>query len=246
MKDLFRLKTILCPVTVKDVDGKKGIMTGYFSHFDNVDAQGDIVRPGTFTKTINEIGPGSAMPRIKHLLNHDTTKPIGKLQVLKEDYQANGLYYESLVGSHKLGRDVLSMAESGLITEHSLMLIPTKERQIQTWTEYKANPAKGFNEIFEAKMPEGSSLTFWGANELTPLTGIKSEADYERIATRVKALEKFCRNSEASDETIELLLIECKQLSQMLIDSTKPPFKGTSPDNSAEIAKAILQFANSI
>jgi uncharacterized protein len=246
MKELFRIKTISFTAGLKDVDGKKGIMTGYFNHFDNVDAQGDIVRPGTFIKTIKEIGPDSTMPRIKHLLNHNSTQPIGKLQVLKEDYQANGLYYESLVGKHKLGKDVIDMAESGLITEHSLMLIPTKEKPIQTWSEYKANPAKGFNEILEAKMPEGSSLTFWGANELTPLTGVKSTEDIDRIAARVKALEKFCRNSDASDETIELLLIECKQLSQMLIDTTKPPETGTLPDNSAEIAKAILHFANSL
>jgi len=245
MKDLFKLKTVSAPTLIKDADGKKGILTGYFSHFDNVDAQGDIIRPGSYVKTISEIGPKSAMPRIKHLLNHDATKPAGKLFELKEDLNANGLYYESQIGTHKLGRDIIDMAESGLITEHSVMIVPIREKQIQSYQEYKANPSKGWNEITEVKMYEGSSLTFWGANELTPLLSVKSEEDLERVAARVKALEKFCRNSEASDETIELLLLECKQLSQMLIDATKPFEKDTLPDNSAEIAKAILHFCNS-
>jgi hypothetical protein len=45
------------------------------------------------------------------------------------------------------------------------------------------------------------------------------------MLARCKALEKFCRNTTASDETIELLLIEQKQLTQIIIElqkDTKP------------------------
>lgn len=32
----------------------------------------------------------------------------------------------------------------------------------------------GYNEITEAKLYEGSSLQGWGANEMTPITGMKT------------------------------------------------------------------------
>lgn len=82
---------------IKDVDSKKGIVSGYFSSFNTKDADGDIIRPGAFSKSINDWFPKG---RIKHLLNHDTTKPLGKLLTLKED--SHGLYYESKVGSTPL------------------------------------------------------------------------------------------------------------------------------------------------
>ena len=36
---------------ISDVDVKKGIVTGYFSSFDNMDSDGDVIRKGAFTKT---------------------------------------------------------------------------------------------------------------------------------------------------------------------------------------------------
>ena len=63
---------------VKDVDTVKGIVTGYFSSFGNKDSDGDIIQKGAYTKSINE-----NFDRIKHLLDHDRTKAVGKMQVLK-------------------------------------------------------------------------------------------------------------------------------------------------------------------
>ncbi len=204
---------------VKDADVKKGIVTGYFAAFGNVDSDGDIIAKGAFSKTISETGPGSAHPRIKHLMNHDTSKPVGKLMMLEEDMK--GLGYESQTGSHSLGVDFVKMVDSGLITEHSIGYRVIKKNQLQDWEGYTKNPAKGYQELTELQLWEGSSLTAWGANKDTPLVGMKS-FDIEVINTRIKALDKFCRNSTATDETIELLLIEIKQLQQHLIDTTLP------------------------
>jgi phage head maturation protease len=98
---------------ISDVDVKKGIVTGYFSSFDNMDSDGDVIRKGAFTKTINE-----NFQRVRHLLDHDSTKSVGKILSLKED--TKGLYYESKAGRHTLGRDFLLMVEDGLISEHSI------------------------------------------------------------------------------------------------------------------------------
>lgn len=184
--------------SIKDVDRKQGIVTGYFSAFDNVDSDNDIMRKGAFKRSIEEWYPKG---RIKHLMNHNPSQPLGILQVLKEDDY--GLYYESKVGTHNLGQDFIKMVESGLIKEHSIGFSIVRE-----------NKGKGGpNEILDVKLYEGSSLTAWGANEMTPMLGLKTA--YE-IKDRIKTFEKFVRNTDASDEAIEACLIEIKQLYQVI------------------------------
>lgn len=222
---------------VKDVDHKEGIVTGYFAAFGNVDSDGDIIRKGAFVKSIQENGPQSSKPRIKHLLNHDPSKPLGSITSLKEDDY--GLYYESKIGTHILGQDFLKMVESDLIKEHSIGFRIMKRNQLQDYENYIKNPAGGWYEITEVKLYEGSSLTAWGANENTPLTGLKS-TDVDHLQNRIKTLEAFCKSSDASDETIEALLLELKQWQSLFIElskqqetkATEPVHATTQPDNS--------------
>lgn len=239
MKNIFNYKDINSAPALKDVDEKKGIVTGYFAHFGNVDSDGDIIVKGAFEKTIRENGPSAVRPRIKHLMNHDVNKPLGKLTVLRED--ATGLYYESLVGTHSAGRDFIKMAESGLITEHSIGYRTIKFNQLQTYEQYLANPEAGWRELTEIKLYEGSSLTGWGANPLTPLTGLKNlkseNIDIDLLVKKSESIEKFCRNTDATDDAIEMLTIFNKQLAQLIIDLTQPaqqeavePKKGEEPD----------------
>src|SRR5690349_1501637 len=133
----YATKNISSGAAITDVDEKKGIITGYFSHFNNVDSDGDIIRPGAFTKTIRENGPKSTQPRIKHLMNHDASQPLGKLTDLRED--ETGLAYESNIGTHNLGRDFIKMVESGLITEHSIGFKTIKKNQLQDFESYTKN-----------------------------------------------------------------------------------------------------------
>ena len=194
---------------VKDVDAKQGIVTGYFSAFGNVDSDGDIMMPGAFKRSIQDWGP-EGKQRIKHLLNHDPSKPLGKIQVLKEDEY--GLYYESKVGTHTLGQDYIKMIESGLIAEHSI--------GFKTLREQKSGDA---NQIHEVMLFEGSSLTAWGANEATPLLGMKNMGTVEQLQDQIKSFEKFIRNSDVTDETIDLCMLKVKQLAEMVerMSSTK-------------------------
>ena len=177
-------------------------MEGYFSKFGNVDSYGDIVMPGAFTKSFSERGPKATNPRIKHIMNHDISMPIGLLIDLKEDEY--GGFYRSKIGTHSLGQDTLKMAESGLITEHSFGYEVIK-------SERDKSGAKKLNEL---KVWEISSLTGWGVNQYTPLTGIKSE----NVTSRLQRLEKFIKNTTATDECIQMLMLEVKQLTQLVID----------------------------
>lgn len=245
MNNFYTYKADSLGARVSDVDSKKGIVTGYFSRFNNVDGDGDIIMPGAFKKTIKEQGPNSALPRIKHLMNHDPSQPLGKLTLLKED--STGLAYESMVGSHNLGIDFIKMIESGLITEHSIGFQTIKQNQIQPFENYVKDPSKGYYEITEVKLYEGSSLTAWGANPLTPVTSLKSDIDIDKISNQQKAIEKFCKNSDATDETIEMLLIHSKQLTQFILDikeATESEVKSIQPDNT--IFDVIREFRNKI
>jgi uncharacterized protein len=199
--------------SVKDVDTVQGIVSGYFSKFGNKDSDGDIIQKGSYTKTIQE-----NFKRIKHLLDHDRTKAVGVIQELKEDDY--GLYYVSKAGRHTLGQDFLKMAEDGIITEHSVTIVPIKQKQSE---ELKANI------ITEVKMMEGSSLQFWGANEMTPIVGVKSESD---LFDLINVLEKALRNGTYSDETF-------KQIEKRY-NGLKDIFTSAEKITDAEIEKNLL------
>ena len=233
MKSIYEYKSYSSgELSFKDLDAKKGIVTGYFASFNNVDSDGDMFVKGTFNKSISE-----NFARIKHLLNHDTTKTVGKILVLKEDEK--GLYYESQIGTHTLGLDFTKMVESGIITEHSVgfkIIQQTKQ--------------KDYNEIKEVALWEGSSLTAWGANSNTPIVSMKGECledEIEMLIKRQKALSLFCKNSDASDELIQSLLLETKQLTQIILDlKSTQPAKVIEPNNDEKIIETIKQFTNNL
>ena len=244
MGEIFNIKTEVLSAEIMDMNPKQGIVTGYFSKFNNVDSDGDIIRPGAFAKTISEQGPNSALPRIKHLMNHEPSQPLGKLLSLTED--SYGLAYESQIGSHEGGEDFIKMIESGLITEHSIGFKIIKRNQIQSYESYLRNPSAGQFEITEIKLYEGSSLTAWGANPLTPITSLKSEIEVERIIKQQAAIEKFCRKTDATDDTIQMLLLHSKQLAQFILDikSNTDPVQTNQPSES--IIDVIREFNHKI
>ncbi|GAB3324517.1 hypothetical protein GCM10027299_21840 [Larkinella ripae] len=226
-------KTFDSPCSIKDADPKKGIVTGYFACFGNKDSDGDIIVKGAFAKTIAENGPSSTQPRIKHLLDHNTRQAIGKLTLLKED--DFGLYYESQIGSHALGVDFVKMAESGIITEHSI--------------GYRVIDGKGVDlpdnnhayQLLEIKLFEGSSLQFWGANPNTPLLGVKSAAD---LLALLSALEKALKNGDYTDETFKTIQSNYDQIGAILKERTTKP--GGQTDTTSPDAKQYTDLIDSI
>lgn len=185
----------------KDVDLQKRTVTGYFAHFGSKDSDGDIIEPGSFKKTIQERGP-QGKQLIKFLLDHDKYKAIGKINELREDNY--GLYYEATIGSHTLGTDFVKMVESEIINQHSFGYRIIKD---QYDSNLKANMIK------ELYMYEGSAVQFLGANENTPIVGIKSLEDALQMVSK---LEKFVKTSDATDETLLKLDTQLKSLQESL------------------------------
>jgi HK97 family phage prohead protease len=187
--------------------------------------------PGAFKRSIQDWGP-EAKGRVKHLLNHDPSQPLGRIIELKEDNY--GLYYRSQVGTHRLGQDFIKMVESGLIGEHSI--------GFRTLREQKAAEA---NEIHEVMLFEGSSLTAWGANEYTPILGIKSLEECTKIQEQIKTFEKFIRNSDVTDETIELCLIKVRQLAQAIEKASSTQAVENTPvqqKNNEELEQSLISI----
>ena len=205
---------------IADVDVKKGIVTGYFSSFDNMDSDGDVIRKGAFTKTINE-----NFARVRHLLDHDATKAVGKIQLLQEDQK--GLYYESKAGRHTLGRDFLLMVEDGLITEHSIGFVTIKQKNMGS-----------FNEISEVKLYEGSSLQGWGANEMTPITGMKN---FETVSQMMDNILKAIKNGKYTDETFAKLELQFLQLQKELAELKEASVETPEPSEDKSTVTVTIE-----
>ncbi len=195
MGKIFQYKTLV--TEFKDVDMSSMTVAGYFSAFDKVDSYNEVALKGSFKKSLDE-----NRERIKYLLNHDVTKNLGPLNDLMEDDY--GLFYRATVLPTTFGKDFMVMVQGGVIKEHSI-----------GYKEIASRQEGNIKYITEHKLMEGSALTGWGVNQYTPM--VKSA---EQARDRIKTLETFVRNTTATDETIQLLMLEIKQLHQLLIDTT--------------------------
>jgi len=221
---------------IKDADMKQGIVMGYSASFNTLDSDNDIIIPGAFMKTIQEMGPQSSRPRIKYLLDHNTGKSLGVIQTLKEDSQ--GLYYEAKVGTHDLGQDFLKMVDSGMITEHSIGYGVVRKEIINPDAKYSDQQTR----LHELKLWENSALQCWGANMNTPLVGSKSLMKYaeERVPMLIKALH----NGTFTDKTfweLEKELILLQQAIKSDYDTTGPdaPDETTQPGDDEKVKAQI-------
>ena len=200
MSNFYNKKAVSSsPVDMED--GSRTISV-YYSAFGNVDSDGDVIMPGSFTKSIKENGP-QAKNRIWHLFNHSTDKPVSKPYELVEDNF--GLLARVKMPNTTLGNDTYELYKAGHITEHSI--------GFQT---VKSQAKQAFNEITEIKLFEGSSV-LWGANSNTPTIGVKSQIKATLIDEMSKTI-KSLRTGKFTDETFGLLELKLKQLQQYLAE----------------------------
>lgn len=233
MKDYSLKQPHFLVASIKDMDMKEGVVTGYAANFGSLDADNDIIMPGAFSKTIKEQGPKSTQPRIKHLLNHNTSQPIGNPLSLMED--SKGLLYESKVGTNSIAVDFLKMVDSGLITEHSIGYSTVRK----TITNPDADWRDQTTQLHELKLYEFSSLTAWGANQNTPLLGVKSLKTVEgRIANLIKAID----SGTFTDSTFLFLQDELLFLQKAFKDITTPAAIAPEPDYTNAIKEAFTLF----
>jgi len=230
---------------LKDVDEKKGVVTGYASIFNNIDSDNEIVMPGAFLKTIQERGPESVKPRIKHLWQHDSWEPIAIPLVLEEDDR--GLYFESKFGTDTFSRDKLQQHIDKIITEMSIGYNVIKSEDI-----IDENDIFQYRKLLELKLWEYSSVT-WGANSLTEITSAKGEAGdiLANLNKRLEALNRGLKNGKYSDETCEQFEAEIAKIqaitgSLKIIPEPVPEITQEKKEpNSKQILESILTILKS-
>jgi len=228
MNDILRFKSY--GDSLKDVDVKKRIVTGYLSAFGNKDFDNDIIEKGAFSKTLSE-----RKDQIRFLNQHDWKQPHGKFAVLQEDEK--GLYFESEpLLETTYSTDLLKLYEAGVINEHSIGFNTIKADKDQK---------TGIRTIKEIKLYEGSNVTL-GANPETPFTGFKN-LTLADSNDKIKKITKALRDGTLTDESFVLLEFALKELqSHAYILGTKSqvehePVLPTQKDNSADIINNFIK-----
>jgi HK97 family phage prohead protease len=145
---------------IKDLD-EKGIVIVAANAIGNEDSDKDMSMDGSFDKTLSE-----NFKRVKWFLNHDRNLLLG----VPIEGKQSGKYLE-MKGQLNLKKQIAKdtyedyklYAEHGKTLEHSIGVEAVKWEQ------------KGDTRMVkEWKLWEYSTLTSWGANEYTPMLGMKS------------------------------------------------------------------------
>ena len=183
------LKFLNIPFEVKADSDKELIIEGHGAVKNNVDAGGDIILDGAFTKTLDQ-----RKGRIAFCLQHDIRTPIGKILEITED--AKGLFLEVRISDAE--GDVKTKIKEGILKELSIgySVIAGKSGE---------RDGKEVFFITEVKLYEVSLVTI-AMNELAMIEGMKAEGQtnadvIEDEFDRLLAIE---RNEEKKYEILKL------------------------------------------
>jgi HK97 family phage prohead protease len=202
---------------VKDMDSATRKVKVYLAKFDNIDSDGDIIRKGAFTKSIQEHGPQSTSNRkIAFLRHHDWQQPIGKFLELTEDNY--GLLGVAELGRSSLAEDAWKDYEDGIIREHSIGFQYIKDK-LKFIDDEKLDNG-GYWEVKEVKLYEGSAVTF-GANPLTNvlavMKGEEKQTFLNDINTNFNNTLKTLLERKDSSEGVFDLEMKLKYLNSQLL-----------------------------
>lgn len=213
--------------SIKDISLGKREVAMYLSKFDTIDSDNDMIVKGAFEKSIRERGPESSSNRnIAFLRYHDWQHPIGKFLKLEEDN--NGLFAVAQLGTSTKGEDALRDYEEGIIKEHSIGFQYMTDNV--KWVEEQGE--KGYYQIDEVKLFEGSAVTF-GANEYTETLSVGKSEDkisaLGKLTNEINVVTKALINGRGTDERMYNLEMKLKYLNSRLVDLalTKPVFSKT-------------------
>tara|TARA_Y100001937_G_C7130652_1_gene337181 strand:+ start:970 stop:1671 length:702 start_codon:yes stop_codon:yes gene_type:complete len=202
---------------IKDLEDKSMIISGYGSYFDNIDADGDIIRKGAYKKTIEENGS-----RVKYLYQHKMDQPIGKMEELYEDEK--GLVFVARLADTTLGRDVYTLMKEGIITENSVGILPIQKEN-----------KEGAREMLEVKLFEISAVTL-ASNEEAKILDVKSnQIILDDTLKRYDQLCKVIRKGNISDELGYAIESEILKLKSLFAQTTQPAEIVTEPEIIKEV-----------
>lgn len=194
-----------------DADEYAGIVKGYGSYFGNKDSDNDVIMKGAYKKTIAENGS-----RVKYLYQHNMMQPIGKMKEMYEDDK--GLVFVAEIAKTQLGKDVVELMKSGVLTENSVGIMPMQKEN-----------RGDYREITEVKLYEISAVTL-AANEEAKILDVKGNVDVDKLNKRYDNLCKLIRKGDISDDLGYAIEAEILKLKSLFIEFTKPIDEITLPN----------------
>lgn len=219
--------------------------TAVISHavYNNIDRVGDISEKGMFTKSWQE-----SKSDLAYYKNHDDDQVPGKVTDVWED--ENKAYTQVYHGTHTLGNDTLIMLDEGIIKKSSFGYLTVRKEM----TTINGKPVRKLKEV---KHIETSVLTRMQANPLAGIESVTKSADLLNVITELKeslrVMERFCRNTKASDPTILMILGEIKEANRIIAAyDTAYTQVAPAPDASKEVndrevfRKHLLLFNQSL
>lgn len=223
-------KSSNAPTFVKDFDESRREAVIAFATYNSLDSDQDIATKGMFNKSINE-----HFDKIRFFKNHDKNIALGLIKEFMEDDMH--AYVRVQFSKATAGNDAWIMAQEGVMKDASYGFTPIKQEKIE-------GKGRRFKEV---KLYEVSLLTHWGAHPMSGLRSIEkgvSNEELKDLESHVHLLEKFIRNTKASDETIKQAIDQLEIIKTFLNINTvstqnEPP---TSDTKSEDTLKELLNI----
>jgi phage head maturation protease len=199
--------------------------------YNNVDRFGDISRKGMFNKSWNE----TKASNIRFDIDHDPYKQPGLVKSVWEDEKK--AYTKVSFGSHTLGNDTMLMMDEGIIRGASFEFITEKKGSL-TLNKRKVRELLQVSHI-------ATTVTL-ALPPVNPEAGVVTvtKADMGMMAelkARIEQLEKFCRNTTASDECIENILSQIGEVKSII---SRGDTAFSTADHSSDAS--VKDFANAL
>ena len=201
-----------------------GMIEGYASVFNVIDAEGDIIAPGAFKRTIRSWqAKNRAVPV---LWQHDAAMPIGVTKSMTED--ENGLrVMAQLVMPVQKAQEAYALAKAGALGGMSIgFTVPRMAEDGQAAGMYdEERQARVFREV---RLWEYSMVTF-PANEAAVITAVKADPILTDLRETLDALKK------SIDEQVELTRL------LRSVRATLEPAPSVGASESTVLSRALRQ-----
>lgn len=171
--------------------------------YKTLDKDGDRANRGMFDKSWKE-----KFHDLRYFFNHDRKQSPGKPVRAWDD--SDHAYTLVKHGTHTLGEDVLKMLDEGTIVAISCGFVPIKQKKIM---------GKGYD-FLEVMHGETSVLTHWGAHDDSHVIQVVKAFEKDQInllQESITRMERFIKNTTASDEAILLIQKELTKAKQLII-----------------------------
>lgn len=224
-------KKALPTFELSDMDKEHRTAVIAHAHYNNIDRYGDISRKGMFTKSWKE----SRAQDIRFDIDHDASLQPGLVKATSEN--ESKAFTKVWFGTHTLGTDTMLMMDEGIIRGASFEYITDKKADLVI----KGRKIRELKEVKHIATTVTLSLP-----PVNPLAGVISvtkagEIDLPALKARVENMEKFCRNTNASDDCIKNLLNEIEEFKSILSTyDTADTQQATEPDAS------VKEFSNAL